>query len=215
MAIPPITPYAVPGGDDLPPAAVGWELDPARSALLVHDMQRYFVDFFPDASPRRELLHNTSRLLNWARGAGVPVAYSAQPGAMTRAQRGLLLDFWGPGMGADRRSREIVPELRPAPGELVLTKWRYSAFSRTSLESWLRDNNCTQLVICGVYAHVGVLMTAADAFAADIQPFLVADAVADFTAEEHHEALRYAARRCAKIVTTEAVLTRRRTAAPA
>ncbi|WP_433126335.1 isochorismatase family protein [Micromonospora sp. CA-240977] len=215
MGIPPIVPYPMPGESDLPPAAVPWQLDPARAALLVHDMQRYFVDFFPDASPRRELVHNVSRLLGWARAEGVPVAYTAQPGAMTPAERGLLRDFWGPGMSADRDSREIIAELAPEPGDEVFTKWRYSAFARTSLGSWLARNGCAQLVVCGVYAHVGVLMTAVDAFSADVQPFLVGDAVADFTERDHHEALRYAARRCAMTVTTNTVLARRRMPAPA
>jgi isochorismate hydrolase len=60
-------------------------------------------------------------------------------------------------------------------------------------------------LICGVYGHVGVLMTAVDAFSNDIQPFLVADAVADFSAEFHRLALTYAAQRCAMVVTTKEV----------
>lgn len=54
-------------------------------------------------------------------------------------------------------------------------------------------------------AHLGVLLTAADAFMNDIQPFVVADAVADFSAEEHEMALRWAAR-SAVVCTTETLL---------
>jgi isochorismate hydrolase len=88
----------------------------------------------------------------------------------------------------------------------VFTKWRYSAFARTDLLAWLRGHEVDQLVICGVYAHVGVLMSAVDAFTDDIQPFVVADAVADFSAEDHRFALEYAARNCAVVAMAEDVL---------
>ena len=62
------------------------------------------------------------------------------------------------------------------------------------------------MIVCGVYAHVGCLMTACDAFTMDIEPFLVADAIADFTPEYHHWALTYAAQRCAMVVATDHLL---------
>ena len=65
----------------------------------------------------------------------------------------------------------------------------------------MRRSGRDQLIVCGVYAHVGVLMTAVDAFTNDIQTFLVADAVADFSADYHRMALEYAAERCASVVT--------------
>ena len=69
-----------------------------------------------------------------------------------------------------------------------------------------RHSRRDQLIICGVYAHVGVLATAIDAFTHDIQPFLVADALADFTLEHHRMALDYAAQRCAVVSTTGELL---------
>lgn len=67
----------------------------------------------------------------------------------------------------------------------------------------MRDTRRDQLVLCGVYAHVGVLATAIEAFTNDIQVFLVADATADFSAEYHRSALKYAAERCARVTTVK------------
>ncbi|WP_149179195.1 isochorismatase family protein [Streptomyces sp. TRM49041] len=203
--IPLIEPYALPTAGDLPANTARWTPDPDRAVLLVHDMQRYFLARFPDTL-REELLRNAADLRERCAAAGVPVAYTAQPGSMTEEERGLLKDFWGPGMRREPGDRAVVDELAPSDGDWQLTKWRYSAFHHSSLLERMRDSGRDQLVVCGVYAHVGVLMTAVDAFAHDIQPFLVADAVADFSAHYHRLALTYAAERCARVVTAKEVL---------
>ena len=207
MGIPGITPYDMPEADQLPANRVRWQVDPSRAALLIHDMQRYFVDFFPAGhQPVISLVHNAAALRRAADLAGMPVLYTAQPGGMSPADRGLLADVWGPGMSTDPLVRQIVPELAPTDQDIVLTKWRYSAFARSDLADILRDTGRDQLVICGIYAHIGCLMTAADAFTRDIQPFLVADAVADFSAGYHRMALEYAAEACAATPVTHTVV---------
>ncbi|PJE95954.1 isochorismatase [Streptomyces carminius] len=198
MAMTPIAPYRMPGRSDLPTAAVPWRPAPDRAVVLVHDMQRYFLRPFPAGqSPLTELVGNVAKLLAAARTARVPVVYTAQPGGMSRKDRGLLHDFWGPGMGTEEADRGIADEIAPEQGDTVLTKWRYSAFFRSGLEERLRRSGRDQLVVCGVYAHMGCLITACDAFSRDIQPFLVADALADLSLDDHLMALRYAADRCA------------------
>ncbi len=207
MAIPVIPPYLMPTDAEVPLPLVSWTPDPARAALLIHDMQRYFTSaFMPGQSPATELVGNIKRLRESADALGLPVFYTAQPGNMSRQQRGLLHDFWGPGMSAAPENREIIEELAPTARDTVLTKWRYSAFHRTGLRELLADRGRDQLIICGVYAHIGCLMTACDAFTLDIQPFLVADALADFSRTEHLMAVSYAARRLGVADTTDRLL---------
>jgi isochorismate hydrolase len=205
MGIPPISPYPLPSGGELPDNVAGWTVEPDRAVLLIHDMQRYFVRPFPDqiAIP---LVSNIAALLDRCRAQDVPVAYTAQPGGMTDEQRGLLKDFWGQGMRVDPIDREVVEPLAPRPADRVFTKWRYSAFFSSDLLASMRALGRDQLILCGVYAHVGVLMSAVDAFTNDIQPFFVADATADFSAEYHRLALDYAAQRCAVVCTSKEVL---------
>ncbi|MFJ8476069.1 isochorismatase family protein [Kitasatospora sp. NPDC094011] len=202
--IPPIESYTLPSLGDLPANTARWTPDPDRAVLLVHDMQRYFLAPFPE-TVRQQLVGNAAVLRNRCADLGVPVAYTAQPGGMTQEQRGLLKDFWGPGMRPDPADREVVDELAPADADWRLTKWRYSAFFNSPLLERMRETGRDQLIICGVYAHVGVLMTAVEAFTNDIQPFLVADAVADFNEHYHRLALDYAAERCAMVLTAKEV----------
>jgi trans-2,3-dihydro-3-hydroxyanthranilic acid synthase len=202
--IAPITAYPLPTTDELPASTAQWTPDPSRAVLLVHDMQRYFLAPFPP-SIRDPLVRNCALLLERCAALDVPVFYTAQPGGMTEQERGLLKDFWGPGMKVSPGDREIVEELAPRPVDRVLTKWRYSAFFRSDLLARMRDQGRDQLVVCGVYAHIGVLATAIEAFTNDIQSFLVADALGDFSAEYHRLALDYAAVRCSVVTTTEEV----------
>lgn len=207
MALAAIEPYAMPAEDDLPPNVAGWRIDPARAVLLVHDMQNYFLRPFPAGqAPLEQLLVNVRALRARFAAHGAPVVFTAQPGGMTDSERGLLKDFWGPGMAADAEHRGIVAAVAPGPGDTVLTKWRPSAFCRTGLLDLLRAAGRDQLVICGVYAHVGILMTAHEGFSEDIQTFVVADAVADFSDAHHRMALDYASARCAVTLSTRAAL---------
>src|SRR4051812_46012942 len=151
-----IEPYLMPTRRELPDNTAGWTVRPERAVLLVHDMQRYFVGFLPSGRPpTSDLVGNAVRLRRACVDHGVPVAYTTQPGGMTDQQRGLLKDFWGPGMTVDPDDREVIPQLSPAPADWVLTKWRYSAFFRSDLLARMRASGRDQLVICGVYAHVG------------------------------------------------------------
>jgi isochorismate hydrolase len=198
----------MPTAEELPENTVDWRVDPRRAVLLLHDMQEYFLKPFPrDTALGRDLVDNTARLRTACKALGVPVAYTAQPGSMTPEQRGLLKDFWGPGMRATPEHRKVVSPLEPDDGDWTFTKWRYSAFFKSDLLERMRAGGRDQLIVCGVYAHVGVLMTAVEAYTNDIQTFVVADAVADFSADYHRLALTYAAERAAKVVTAQAVVT--------
>ena len=211
MALPKVAPYSY--RDQEHQNHVNWRVDPARSALLVHDMQRYFVRAFElerDGQPLTDAqiniaIANIRRLLDAAHAANIPVYYTAQPPRQNPADRRLLTDFWGDGLQDDENAR-ILDELAPTEADTVLTKWRYSAFVRSPLEEQLKDLGRDQLIIGGIYAHIGCLTTALEAFMRDIQPFMVADALADFTEKEHHMACEYASGRCARVLNTAEVL---------
>lgn len=211
MALPKIAPYSY--REQKHQNRVNWRVDPARAALLVHDMQRYFVRAFelerdgqplPDAQINIAIA-NIRRLLDAAHAANIPVYYTAQPPRQNPADRRLLTDFWGDGLQDDENAR-ILDELAPTEADTVLTKWRYSAFVRSPLEEQLKDLGRDQLIIGGIYAHIGCLTTALEAFMRDIQPFMVADALADFTEKEHRMACEYASGRCARVLNTAEVL---------
>ena len=205
MTMPAISPYSMPKSYDLPKNRVTWKADPKRSVLLIHDMQQYFVEAYTSGqSPMIELLENIHLLKTQCAELGIPVVYTAQPGAQKPEDRALLQDFWGSGPAEDPHQTKVVDELAPSADDTVLTKWRYSAFKRTKLMEIMQEQGRDQLIICGVYAHIGCLLTACDAFMQDLETFFVGDAVADFSAEHHKMAMKYVADNCA--VTTSTAL---------
>jgi bifunctional isochorismate lyase/aryl carrier protein len=210
-SLPTIPPYAMPRPEELPAGRASWTVDPDRAVLLVHDMQRYFLaPFARDTEPVSVLVDHIGSLARRARELGVPVLYTAQPGVQPADDRALLTEFWGPGPAAAYREDpdvvEIIDELAPGPDDEVLTKWRYSAFARSPLAERLAGWGRDQLLVTGIYAHIGCMVTAVDAFMRDVEPFLVGDAVADFSRDHHDRALEWTASRCGVVTTTAAVL---------
>lgn len=200
-----VDPYDLPAKHDMPVNTVAWRLRPDRAVLLIHDMQAYFLAPL-GRDLRTRLVDTVAGLRKRCADRGVRVAYTAQPGRMTTEDRGLLRDFWGPGMTTAESDRAIVPELTPGPEDWTFAKWRYSAFFRSDLLTRMRAEGRDQLVLCGVYGHVGILATALEAYANDVRVFLVGDAIGDFSAAKHQLTLQYTASCCAMVTTADEVL---------
>lgn len=207
MGVPKIAGYALPNEAELPGARPAWDLEANRAALLIHDMQRYFLAAYDEkGSPLPRVIENIALLRERCADLGIPVFYTAQPGDQLLADRGLQADFWGRGMTSAPEHRDIASALAPRTGDIVLEKWRYSAFQRTNLEHLLRARGRNQIIITGVFAHIGCAATAVDAFMRDVQPFLVADAVAAYSRATHDLALNYIAGSCGIVASTSATL---------
>lgn len=203
MSLPTVEPYAVPEALELPSPRVAWRPSWDRAVLLVHDMQRYFLDIYdPDASPLAEVVAHIDILAQYSREMGIPVVYTAQPANQSGRERGLLQDWWGDGVAGKTERAAFYDALAPHQDDKVLNKLRYSAFRGTELAEILRVENRDQLLITGVYGHIGCLATALDAFMQDIQPFFVADAIGDFSEADHRMAVDYVARRCGVPIAT-------------
>lgn len=207
MSLPTIAAYDLPTPRELPDSKAPWQAESGRMALLVHDMQRYFCAAYKqDTAPLSGVIANIARLLQSARQHGVPVFYTAQKGNQLLADRGLQADLWGPGMKAVPEHEDILPELAPAAGDIVLVKHRYSAFQRSNLEHLMRARGRDQLAIAGIYAHIGCFATAVEAFQRDIQPFVIADAQADFDRAGHDMAMSMAAGYSGVVTGTDALI---------
>ncbi|WP_322521664.1 isochorismatase family protein [Guyparkeria halophila] len=207
MSIGNLTSYPLPSASELPESRVAWPFQPERAVLLIHDMQEYFVAFYGTDSPLIEqVVRKLVELKARCKALGIPVVYTAQPTEQSDEDRALLNDMWGRGLPARPERYPVVGPLSPEIDDTVLTKWRYSAFHRSPLADLMRDWGRDQLLIGGIYGHIGVMQTAVDAFMRDVKPFVVADATADFSREDHLTALRIVARTAGRVLTLEDVV---------
>ncbi|AEC19479.1 isochorismatase [Pusillimonas sp. T7-7] len=203
VSIPAIAAYPMPSTELK--NQVNWTAQTKRAVLLIHDMQHYFLQKYDvSAEPIPTLVKHIGKLREQCHALGIPVVYTAQPAVQPPQDRALLTDFWGPGLSdpGNAAQEAIIEELAPAPQDLVLTKWRYSAFYRSDLKKIMQDQGRDQLIICGIYSHIGCMTTALDAFMNDIQPFFVSDATADFSAKEHIMAIKYVSQLCGVAVSS-------------
>lgn len=79
--------------------------------------------------------------------------------------------------------------VRPAPGELIVTKERYSGFVRTELESLLAERHVRWVAVCGLTTECCVASTAWDAIQRDLRVVVVGDAAAAYDEDLHTGAL--------------------------
>ena len=109
-------------------------------------------------------------------------------------------------MAADPALTNIIEELTPQEGDICLGKWRYSAFKKSDFQDRLAQRECDQLIIVGIYGHIGCLSTALEAFMLDIKPFVPIDAIGDFSQEDHLMAMSYIAHRCGFVTDTNQLI---------
>ena len=84
----------------------------------------------------------------------------------------------------------IIPELAPAPNDVVIPKRRYSGFFGTDLDITLRERGVDTLRLVGDCTNICVLYTAADARNLGYAVEVVEDGVTSFDEEAHRDALR-------------------------
>jgi ureidoacrylate peracid hydrolase len=177
--------------------AYGWRpieaMEASRSALLVVDMTRPFVDpGRPLASPNAPVIVPRIRqLLKAFRAARRPVLWLIQGHHSVASDRKPLLDSWWPSPILEGTSDvEVAEGLSVHEGEKVIIKRRYSGFYQTDLELTLRSLEVSSVVICGVLTNVCPYLTAFDAFYRGFRVYYPADGTASLNESLHTWALR-------------------------
>lgn len=201
------------GGTDLL-ATLEQKAAPANAALLVIDVQNDFVadgGFFDkigaDVKTVQKAMPNLERLVGEARNAGVPVIFVQaiyDPEYLSAAMRErnlrravelprCLTGSWG----ADFYS------VRPAPGEPVVIKHRYSAILNTELDALLKSRGIRSLLLTGVATDTCVESTGRDAYFIDYYVTIVADCCGAASESDHLGALKRFDRDYGAIVTSD------------
>jgi ureidoacrylate peracid hydrolase len=192
-------------------------LEPGRTALLVVDMQRSFVEpgQAMEVPPAREAIPAIARLLAVFRGRRLPVVfsefvYSERVPLLVGdlhpehrpAQAGAPTGFGRPSSSCleGHPSADTIAELAPRPGELVIRKHWYDAFAGTPLDGALRAQGITSLVVTGTMTDICVLATVIGAFNREYRVTVVEDGVATLWPAIQHATLDIVRRAYGRVV---------------
>jgi bifunctional isochorismate lyase/aryl carrier protein len=178
---------------------------PMRSALLVLDMQAYFLDeashaFIPSATA---ILPGVNALIAAFSGIGLPVFLTRH--LNTPQDAGLMALWWRELITSDNHLGEIDPRMEIKNG-ITICKTRYDAFLDSPLEKLLGEKQVRQVVICGVMTHLCCETTARSAFMRGFDVFFVIDGTATYNEAFHRASLLNLAHGFANLVVVQDIL---------
>jgi nicotinamidase-related amidase len=181
----------------------GLALDPSKTALLLIHWQNEIASpegrnsqDMPQRVREQGILQRTQAVLDAARGQGMLVVYingvhaSGYPelGARTVPLAAMLISRGS--MQKGTWGVEVIDELKPIDGEILLDNYSPSGFSSTPLDVILRARGITNLVISGIATHVAVESTTREAFNLGYTVYTLEDCCTSTTQEIHEWSIK-------------------------
>ena len=184
------------------------EFYPAKTALVVIDLQKGVVGMHLEPRSSTEVVQNSNRLATILRAKGafiVLVRASSSPDGK---------DWFHPacdspmGAGGKRPDdwAELVPEMTPQPGDHVITKGQWGAFYGTDLDLQLGRRGITTIVLCGIATCFGVESTARGAYEHGYEQIFAEDAMTSLSSAEHEHTITRVLPRIGRIRNTAQIL---------
>ncbi|MCE4621854.1 MAG: cysteine hydrolase [Desulfurococcales archaeon] len=159
-----------------------------ETAVIVVDMQNDFVKpqgklYVPTAE---ETIEPIRKLLGKARAHGVKIFYTQD----THYDGDPEFEIWGEHVKHGTWGWQIIDELKPQDGDIVIVKTRYDGFYGTPLDDLLKVYGIKNTVIVGTVANICVLHTAASAALRWYKVVVPMDGVSALTEFDYHATLR-------------------------
>jgi len=191
---------AQPGTVTVPADPYPFVFDPAHAALLIIDMQRDFVEpggfgetLGNDVSLLRAVIPPLQATLKATREAGITVVHTREghrpdlsdcpPAKLNRGEPSLRIGDPGPKgriLIRGEYGHDIIDELAPADGELVIDKPGKGSFYATGLDETLRSAGITSLIVTGVTTEVCVHTTVREANDRGYECLVLSDCVGSY-----------------------------------
>ena len=158
-----------------------------KPAIVVVDMLKGGVGSNPSIKSESDrIIPNIQELLKESRHLALPIIYACDSF--------LPQDFMFGGKMRPHSIRgtdgvEVIDELKPEQGDMILEKRRFSAFFRTDLDMTLRTLERDTIAVCGMNTHVCVMLTAWDGLANDFNVIILEDCCAAPKKEIHDAAI--------------------------
>jgi nicotinamidase-related amidase len=182
------------------------KLDPTTTALIVIDLQRGIVARQAAPHSASEVVERCAQLADAFREQKALVVLVHVAFADERERLKPEADGAPPAGPMPPDWSDIVPEIGPRPGDIVITKRQWGAFYGTALDLQLRRRGIRTLVYGGIATNFGVESTARDAYERGFEQVFVENAMSGLTTEAHQFAITTIFPRMGRIRSTDAVL---------
>lgn len=184
-----------------------FEIDRGSTALVVIDLQKGIAGRTTAPLAAGEVIANASKIADAFRRKRMPV-FLVRVDSNDEVRLKPVADQqpWA-GMGQlPKDFSEIVPEMGPKDGDVVVTKKQWGAFYGTDLDLQLRRRGMRTIVLCGISTNIGVESTARFAYEYGYQQVFASDAMAAMSAEEHLASVERIFKRIGRVRTTSQIL---------
>ncbi|MGD2251227.1 MAG: isochorismatase family cysteine hydrolase [Candidatus Methanofastidiosia archaeon] len=141
-------------------------------ALVIIDMLQGYMK---DTDNPEEVIENQIKLIKEFKNHNLPVILSI-PDTKQTTQNPVMFRLWGQEFKDDPEGKKLIKELTEVEYDNVVQKSEYSAFYKTDLEKYCKQNNIDEMYFTGVFCGCCVFFSAVDAAYRHIQPYLVRDA---------------------------------------
>lgn len=162
--------------------------DLSEAALLVLDMQAYFLDpgshaYVPSAPA---ILPGVNQLIERFAEEGKLVVFTQHTNTVENAES--MAFWWNDLITADHPLYPIAAAVPTGRG-VVIQKPQYDAFYHTELEQLLHQRGVAEVVICGVMTHLCCETTARAAFTRGFRVWFTVDGTASYNQDFHRATL--------------------------
>ena len=177
-----------------------------RSALVLIDLQKGILAL-PTLLSQDDIKNRAKRLAAAFRASALPVvrvklAWSGDGGDLPPG-RALIP---GPESAPPAAYSEFPDDFPPQPGDIILVKRHWGAFTGTELDLQLRRRGVTQIVLAGISTSIGVESTARSAWENSYNLTFVEDATTDTDAASHTHTFTKIFPQLGEIATTEQII---------
>jgi len=183
------------------------EIDKGKTSLVVIDLQKGIAGTATAPLDGPTMIANAAKLADAFRRNGMPV-FLVHVVASDADRLKPIADQqpWRKMVQPPKDFADIVPEMGPKEGDIVIGKKQWGAFYGTELDLQLRRRKMETIVLCGISTNFGVESTARFAYEFGYQQIFASDAMAANSAEEHDATLSHVFTRIGRVRTTAQIL---------
>jgi nicotinamidase-related amidase len=178
-----------------------------KTSVVVIDLQKGIAAIPTEPYPAKEIISNSVKILNAARGKSMPVfLVHATPSADFKDALKPVSETTFSSFKNDPSWSEFIPELNIHPTDFLITKHQWGAFYGTELDLQLRRRKIETIILCGIATNFGVESTARFAYEFGFNQIFASDAMAARSKEEHEYPIKYIFPRLGLIRKTDEIL---------